>query len=1128
MQQIADWLKQLGMGEYIQRFAENDIDFAVLGDLTDQDLKEIGVTSLGHRRRLLRAIADLKDVEKSTPAVAVVAAPSATPQKADTAERRQVTVMFSDLVGSTALSARMDPEDLREVISAYQKCVAETVRRFGGFVAKYMGDGVLVYFGYPQAHEDDAERAVRAGLELVTTVAKLKAPNALQTRIGIATGLVVVGDLVGSGEAQERGIVGETPNLAARLQSIVEPDTVVIAEDTRKLLGNLFELQDLGPNELKGIVGPVRAWAALRASSAEGRFEAMHASGLTALVGREEELELLLRRWSRAKDSEGQVVLLSGEAGIGKSRLTAALLERLTGEPHTRLRDFCSPQHTDSAFHPIIGQMERAAGFAHDDTAQAKLDKLDTMLAQSSTSTQHAALFADMLSLPNDGRYPGLELVAEQRRQETIEALVAQVVALSRQRPVLMIFEDAHWSDPTSLEVFSRVVDRIKTLRVLFIVTFRPEFAPPWIGRPYVTALTINRLGERDVGAIVDRVVGNKRLPESIRQDIIERTDGIPLFVEEMTKAVLEAESEGTAQRTAAGIPSAALAVPASLHASLMARLDRLGAAKEVAQIGAAIGREFSHVLLAAMVHKSEKELQSALDRLIEAGLLFRQGVSPHANYLFKHALVQDAAYSTLLREPRGALHARIAEILESQFPDIADSQPELLARHCTEAGLIEQAAAFWGNAGQRSLTRSALVEATEQLKRALAQIASLPATPALRRKELELQVALITPLIHVKGYAAPETKAATERAHLLLQQAEALGEAPEDPLLVFAVLYGFWVANYVQFNGQMMRELASQFLALAEKHEATVPIMIGHRILAVSLLMTGDIAEAKAHTDKGFGLYAPAQHRVLAAHFGGHDPGVAFLSYRSFALWLLGYPDAALRESQEALRAARDFGQAATLMYALCHAAIPTILCGELGAAARQTQELLALADEKSAPHWKAQGTMTQGWLEALTETTSSAPSLISAGIAAYRSAGSTHWLPLRFTYLAAAHSKFGHFDDASRSIGEAIMLVEKTNERWCEAEVYRIAGEIALKAPEPEAAKAQACFERALTVARAHQAKSWELRAAMSMARLWRDQGKWDQARELLAPVYGWFTEGFDTHDLREAKALLHALSR
>ena len=567
-------------------------------------------------------------------------------------------------------------------------------------------------------------------------------------------------------------------------------------------------------------------------------------------------------------------MLLSGEAGIGKSRLTAALLERLAGEPHTRLRYFCSPQHTDSALYPIIGQMERAAGLAHDDKPQAKLDKLDAVLAQTSTSPEDAALFAEMLSLPNDGRYPALELTPEQRRQRTLEALTSQLAGLARQQPVLMIFEDAHWIDPTSLEVFGRTVDRIKTLPVLLIVTFRPEFNAPWVGQSHVTSLTLNRLGEREAAAIIARLVGNKALPADVLAEIVERTDGIPLFVEEMTKAVLEAESEGAARRTVAAVPSPALAVPASLHASLMARLDRLGPAKEVAQIGSAIGREFSHALLAAVARKPEAELGSALDRLVQAGLLFRQGVPPQASYLFKHALVQDAAYGTLLREPRRALHARIAETLESQFAEIAESQPEILARHCTEAGLIEKAAGLWGKAGQRSLARSALVEAAAQLTRALEQIATLPGTPALRREQIKLQVALITPLIHVKGYAAAETKAAAERARLLIEQAEALGEPPEDPLLLFSVLYGFWVANYVAFNGDVMRDLAAQFLALAEKQRATVPLMIGHRLMGISLLFTGDIAEGRAHFDQAIALYDPAEHRPLATRFGQDAAG--------------------------------------------------------------------------------------------------------------------------------------------------------------------------------------------------------------------------------------------------------------
>ena len=1120
MQVIADWLEKLGMSEYAQRFAENRIDFSVLPELTDQHLKDLGV-ALGDRLKMLRAIRELSGAAVASPQPAFTE-----PKAQDTAERRQVTVMFSDLVGSTALAGRMDPEDLREVISAYQNCVAETVQRFGGYVAKYMGDGVLVYFGYPQAHEDDAERAVRTGLELSAVVSALKAASPLQTRIGIATGLVVVGDLVGSGEAQERGIVGETPNLAARLQGIAEPNAVVIGESTRKLLGNLFELEDLGAREVKGIAEPVRAWAALRAASVESRFEALHASELTELVGREEELDLLLRRWSKAKTGEGQAVLLSGEAGIGKSRLTAALLERLAAEPHTRLRYFCSPQHTDSALYPIIGQMKRAAEFTHGDSAQVKLDKLDALLAQTSTSAQDALLFADMLSLPKDGRYRALDMTSEQRRQRTLEALGSQVEALSRSKPVLMIFEDAHWTDPTSLEALSRIVDRLRTFRVLLIVTFRPDFNPPWIGRPYVTAVTLNRLAQRDIEAVIDHVVGNKLIPASIRQDIIERTDGIPLFVEEMTKAVLEAGNAGAAQRTVASIPSPALAVPASLQASLMARLDRLGSAKEVAQVGAAIGRDFSHALLSAVFSKPELELASALDRLIATGLLFRQGVPPQASYLFKHALVQDAAYSTLLREPRRALHARIAETLESQFTEIAENQPELLARHCTEAGLIEKAAILWGKAGQRSLERSALVEALEQLTRALAQIERLPAAPTLRREQIKLQVALITPLLHLKGYGAPETKAAVERAYSLIQQAEALAEAPEDPLLLFSVLYGAWTSNYVAANGTAVLDLSAQFLALAEKQGAIVPLLIAHRIMGISLAFAGDIAKSRLHFDRAFAFYDPVEHRPLAARFSV-DSAVSIFSYRSWVGWFLGHPQAALADANQAISDARQLGQAATLMYALWHTSVTQIECGNYVRASAQLEEAIALADEKGSVHWKALATASRGCVFALTGDASKAIQVIMTGIIAFRSTGLRTMLPVFLSWLAWAYAKLDYSDDARRSISEAISVMETSKEAWFEAEVHRIAGEIALMSPQPDIANAEAYFERALVVARAQQAKSWELRAAMSMARLWRDQGKRDEARELLAPIYDWFTEGFDTRDLKEAKALLEELA-
>jgi predicted ATPase/class 3 adenylate cyclase len=1120
---LGDWLRSLGLERYEPAFRENEIDDTVLLSLTVEDLKDLGVGLVGHRRKLLDAIAALR-----TETSAKATSPDAH-ATTDTAERRQITVLFSDLVDSTALSGRMDPEDLRSIIGLYHRCCTEIIERNGGFVAKYMGDGVLAYFGYPLAHEHDAEGAVRAGLAMVEAVPKLEtaiAETSLKVRVGIATGLVVVGDLIGSGEAQERGIVGATPNLAARLQAIAEPNTVVIAEATRRFLGNLFELQDLGAKDLKGISGSVRAWAALRPSSVESRFEALHEAGLTALIGREEESELLLRRWSRAKTGEGQVALIVGEPGIGKSRLTAELLERLAREPHTRLRYFCSPQHTDSALYPIIGQMERAAGLVHDDTPQVRLDKLDAVLAQTSTSNEDAALFADMLSLPNDGRYPTVDLTPEERRQRTLEALTAQLVELASQTPVLMIFEDAHWIDPTSLESLGRIVDRIKTLPALLIVTFRPEFNAPWVGQSHVTSLTLNRLGERETAAIIACIVGNKELPPDVMVEIVERTDGIPLFVEEMTKAVLEAESEGAVRRTIAAVASPALPVPASLHAPLMARLDRLGSAKEVAQVGAAIGREFSHALLAAVVRKPEEELRSALNRLVAAGLLFRQGLPPHATYLFKHALVQDAAYSTLLREPRRMLHGRIAETIEGRFAKIAENRPELLAHHCTEAQLIETAAGWWAKAGLQSQSRSALVESVEQLKRALDLIATLPSTAALRRQQIKLQLACVNALMYTKGYPASETKAAVEQARLYIERAETLGEPPEDPLLLFSVLYGFWAANYMAFNGDAMRTLAAQFLALAEKEKASSPLTVGHRLMGMSLLETGDIAQSRDHYDRALALYDPAEHRPLATRFG-QDVRVSILSYRSLALWLLGYPEAALADSSQALKDAREIGQAPTLIYALIHASWTDILCGNYLAANPKLVECIVLANEKGTSLLKAAGTMLQGILLSLTGNAVDAVQTLTFGLTAYQATGATVYGPWYLSCLTRAYAELGQFDDAWRCIGEAMTAVERTKETWFEAEVNRVAGEVALMPSRPDTAEAEAYFNRALMVARQQQAKSWELRAAMSLARLLREQGKVQQARGLLVPVYQWFTEGFDTRDLKVAKALLDELA-
>jgi class 3 adenylate cyclase/tetratricopeptide (TPR) repeat protein len=1115
MSEVRKWLEAIDLAQYADAFEANDLDIDLLGQVDDQVLKDIGVSSAGHRLRIRNAITKLGSQIKSESAHGPLAAAGEA-----SAERRQVTVMFSDLVGSTALSARMDPEDLREVISAYQKCVAETVGRFGGFVAKYMGDGVLIYFGYPQAHEDDAERAVRAGLELVAAVGGLKTHAALQARVGIATGLVVVGDLIGSGEAQERGIVGETPNLAARLQSIAEPNIVVLAEDTRRLLGNLFELEDLGAKDLKGISGPVRAWAALRESLAEGRFEAFHASGLTELVGREEELDLLLRRWSKAKTGEGQVVLLSGEAGIGKSRLTAALLERLASEPHTRLRYFCSPQHTDSAFYPIISQTERAAGLAHDDTTQAKLDKLDAVLAQSFTPPRDAALFAEMLSIPNDGRYPTLELTPQQRRQKTLEALTTQMETFSRSKPVLMIFEDVHWIDPTSLEMLGRTVDRIRNLRVLLIVTFRPDFDPPWLGRPHVTALTINRLGEREIAVMVERVIGNKLLPASVLQDIIERTDGIPLFIEEITKAVLEAETEGDAQQTASAVPSSALAVPASLHASLMARLDRLGAsAKEAAQIGAAIGREFSHALLAAVARKPDAELQSALDRLGAAGLLFRQGVSPHATYLFKHALVQDAAYGTLLRSHRQQLHCRIVTTLEEEFPEIIELQPEILARHSAEAGLDEKAIKYWRLAGEQAVRRASNREAIGHFRRALALSEKQPPNIGLSRTELAILSQLGPALMIVHGWSAPEVGVAFERAVDLARQLESSADlAPP--------LAGLWLFRTARGQFSRADEITNELFNVARTLDDPDILLQAHHCAWPIRWFVGALTDANLHIDAALNLYDEVRHARQRFLYHGHDPAVCALSIKAILQWLLGHPTQGIRLERDAIDLGRRLQHVPSLAHALWFVCQAQVTRNDAMAVIDTATELLKLSEEHGLPQTRAIALVYLGWATAQTGDYTQGLRLLEEGLAAYNRLGARNNLTLAICLSAETSFMAKQYEKGMEQVNLAIATSSEIGDRWCLPRINMIHARI-LQETCPNVDAAEASLRMAIDVAQSQSAKGLELRAATSLARLWRSQGKPQQARELLAPVYGWFTEGLDTLDLKEAKALLEELS-
>ncbi|WP_027576477.1 adenylate/guanylate cyclase domain-containing protein [Bradyrhizobium sp. WSM1743] len=1115
---VEGWLRRLGLEQYEAAFRENKVDDTVLPSLTSEDLKDLGVEFVGHRRKLLEAISALR-AEASAPTPLSKTSPVTDKARTDSAERRQVTVMFADLVGSTALSARMDPEDLREVISAYQTCVADTVCRFGGFVAKYMGDGVLIYFGYPAAHEDDAERAVRAGVALIDAVAALSAPEPLQVRIGAATGLVVVGDSIGSGEAREWGIVGETPNLAARLQAIAEPNTVVIGESTRRLLGDLFELQDLGPKDVKGIARPVRAFIVLQASSIESRFEAMHPGGLTALVGREEELEVLLRRWRRTKTGEGQAVLLSGEAGIGKSRLSAALLEHLAVERHTRLRYFCSAQHTDSALYPIIGQMEHAAGLARDDKPASRLDKLDTVLARTSTSIEDAALFAAMLSLPNDGRYPTLELAPQQRRERTLEALISQLEVLTCQSPVLMIFEDAHWADPTSLEVLDRVVERIRTLRVLVLVTFRPEFERSWFAQPHVTALTINRLAECEASAMIDQIVDSKLLPESVRQDIIERTDGVPLFVEEMTKAVLEAGGEDAEQRTLLAAPLPVLAVPASLHASLMARLDRLGVAKEVAQTGGVIGREFSYELLAAVSGDRDEALQRSLERLVHSGLILRRGTASRPTFLFKHALVQDAAYSSLLRSKRSTLHGKLAHVLEHQFPERAEAEPELVAHHFTEAGQVEPGISYWLKAGRRAAERSASAEALRHLSRGLALLLKLPDSIERDQSELEFQVALGTPLVAAHGWASPEVATARARAAELCEK---LG----DPEHLLPVLFG--QAIYCINRGKTLDGLgmADRCWSVAKNRGDRIALLVAHRAMGSALLQLGRFADAKAHLEPILRLHDPERDRALASQYVV-DPAVSGGSFCALALWILGYPDKASTVRNEVFSLAPILNHANSSAFACFFAGAQlSELLGDLEGLNGFVKRTIELSQRYQLPTWNAHATVLAGWALAQSGQLQRGIILCGEGIAKLQKIGTEYHLSHYFCLLAIMCARIGDHEASLRALRDSKNHVTATKEHFWEAELHRTEGEIGLSLDEP-INMCEECFLQAMNLARKQQAKSFELRAAVSLARLWKKRNRVRDARDLITPLYGWFTEGFETCDLKEAKALLDELA-
>jgi class 3 adenylate cyclase/predicted ATPase len=1087
----------------------------VLPDLTDQDLTELGVP-LGHRRKMLRAIAELDGAALEPAEVATEPVPR------DEAERRHLTVMFCDLVGSAALSERLDPEDMWGVIGSYHACIGEVVGRQNGMIARYMDHGVLAYFGYPRAQEDDAEQAVRAALVLVDAVANLQTnvDAALQVRIGIATGTVVVSELLIDETPAEQAVVGETPNLAARLQTLAEAGTVLICPQTRRLTGGHFVYRDLGARALKGWTEPIAIWQVLGPSRVESRFEAMHQTKLPPLFGREEEIELLLRRWRHAAQGEGRVVLLTGEPGIGKSHIALALGERLQSEPHIALRYFCSAHHTNSALFPFIGQLERAARFERKDSPTEKLSKLDALVARSTADPEHVAVLANLFALPAGDRYQLQELSPQKRKEKTLAALLAQLDGLAARQPVFVIFEDVHWIDPTSLELLAAAVEHVPQLRILLLITARSEFTPPWPSYPHTTTISLARLGRRAGAALVERVTNGKRLPKEVMDEILARTDGVPLFIEELTKTVLESglfqERDG---QYVLERPLPSLAIPTTLHASLMARLDRLAPVREVAQIGAVAGREFHYELLNAVAGLPREKLEEALGQLARSELIFRRGESPHAVYTFKHALVRDAAYASLVKGRRVYLHAAIANALEQQFPEIVQTQPETLARHLTEAGLIEKAIGYWLRAGKNAALRSANAEAIVHLQRGLELLQSRGDDPAQKQMALEFEVLLGQAMIAARGYAAPETMKVLLRAKKLITDST-------ETSLKFAILYGIWACYYVGGQADMQQVAAAEFLAEAERCGDTGTLCLAHRAMGTTYVTMGEFAAARRHLEQARALHDPDRPSQEAFHYG-QDIGATVLCYLSWALWHLGYVEQASEVAADAVRRAEAIRHPFTLVYTLCHAR------GMMDVFRRRSEDtqsyagvVMSLCAEHEFPFWAAGGQILSGWAATCQGEIDAGVDALDRGLAAWRKTGARLWLPMFLALEAEGHAKAGRNEAALHAIEQALAMADETGERWAVAEVLRIKAGLLLAGGPSRANEAESVLTKSLDIARRQQALCWELRTSCDLARLWQRRGENREALTLLRSIYRQFTEGFGTPDLQDAKALMESL--
>jgi class 3 adenylate cyclase/predicted ATPase len=1033
--------------------------------------------------------------------------------RAALAERSHITVMFCDLVGSTALSVHLDVEDFREVIGAYHTRVAEIVPRFGGFVSRRVGDGVLVYFGYPDAHEDDPEQAVRAGLALIEGIGRLESPEPLQIRVGIATGLVVVGDLIGSGNDTE--VLGEVPNLAARLLALAEPNTTIIADSTRRQIGSVFALEDLGFKDLKGFTEPQRAWRVLGENRFKSRFEALR-SAETPLVDRQEETELLLRRWAQARGGEGRVILFSGEAGIGKSRLTVALRDLLDAEQCTELHYFCSLHHQDSALFPVINLLERAAGFGREDTPAAKLDKLEALMTETSAAERDVALLADLLLLPT-GRYAAVERNPRRRREETFEALQRQLTELARKKPVLMIVEDLHWIDPTTQELLDLFIRRIDRMPVMLIATFRPDFVAPWADQPHVTMLTLNRLNRFDSEALVRQLAAKvKSLPIELIEEIVERGDGVPLFLEEVTKTVVDAKPS---RRASTSRPS--LSVPATLHASLMARLDRIGpGAKEIAQIGATIGREFSYELAATVAERPEGEVKETLGRLVEAGLIFQRGEPPQLSFLFKHGLLQDAAYSTLLRDRRRSLHARIAQAIEELFPEIVESQPEVIARHRTEAGLRKQAAVYWQRAGELALRRSAGSEALKHFSNALRILEEMPDSAERWQQELDIRLGLGTALIIVRGFRLAGREIVDHYA-----RAVALGRGLGDDKKLFRAMWGNWYMNLITGQTEQALGLANELVEVAERLADPDLMLEAYHSRWANSHVLGLNSITLADTERGIALYDPERHHAHAYDYGGHDTGVCAYAHSAITFWVTGFAEKATQMSFAALELGNRLGHPPSLAHAAWwSAALRQMLrAPEL---CREYAELTIRIGREQGTNIFVVCPLLLGWTMFQSGQVSEGLERMEDAVEATRQSVRRFYYEYELLVFAEALLKAGEVDRAQQAVQEALDCIMTSHNRLFEAEAHRLSGACLASRGSDQIEEAERRLSQAIETADRQGALAFKLRAATNLARLWSDQNRRAKAHELLRPIYNQFIEGLDTPDLKEAKALLDDL--